>query len=831
MKTRLILLWALVMVPFIFIGQTPIQGKPLPVPQMGAVARPLSPIRLVSGVNEIELTDYYTKPDLIKTVTLDGKPVTKKGDKLFINAPILNTIAVLELNLGSEVIAIPVFNAETKKVVLTYKATSNKVTKVELASSLNGWNRKASPMVKGKNGEWSIEFVVADGEYPYRIWEDDVEGMDVNNKLTRDNGLGGKNNVWVVGQPNVQSGKIRTGFVEGNSVHVQVDGNVEELVAFYNNELIYRAQVKDQKAVIPILKNQDGWLRVFGHGNGKRTNDLLVPVLKGSPLLSARSLPRQDAHAQIMYFMMVDRFVDGKKDNNFPTNDPDIQPKANTMGGDLVGITQTVDKNYFRQLGVNTLWISPICQNVEGAWGLWDKGTRSKFSAYHGYWPLALTKVDRRFGTSAELDSLIDHVHDRDMNIIVDYVAHHVHQDHPLIKGKKGWTTPLYLPDGTMNTEKWDEHRLTTWFDTFLPTFDFSNPIVVNAMTDTAMFWLKNYEIDGFRHDATKHINNEFWRTLTYKTKTQFPNRSLYQIGETYGSPELIQSYIGSGMLDAQFDFNLYDAMVDAFAKETTTFENLEKVTKESLRYYGSHHLMGNITGNQDRARFISYADGSVAFDEDAKLAGWSRDIQNKGSSGFRKMEQLMAFIMTTPGVPCIYYGDEIGMPGGNDPDNRRMMTFDQLNVDQRKLKASVSKLTQLRNKNMALIYGDLEFIKNDGQVMAYTRQYFGEIVLVVFDKKDKSHRDSTWIEIPAPGLWQNKFFKGEMGSLWKQENGKWFVLLSGKGYDVFTNVNSREYERLKQKVESKNNRPAKDADSKGEKKEVPAKPEKRKRP
>jgi hypothetical protein len=159
------------------------------------------------------------------------------------------------------------------------------------------------------------------------------------------------------------------------------------------------------------------------------------------------------------------------------------------------------------------------------------------------------------------------------------------------------------------------------------------------------------------------------------------------------------------------------------------------------------------------------------------------------------------------------------------------MMTFDQLNVDQRKLKASVSKLTQLRNKNMALIYGDLEFIKNDGQVMAYTRQYFGEVVLVVFDKKDKSHRDSTWIEIPAPGLWQNKFFKGEMGSLWKQENGKWFVLLSGKGYDVFTNVNSREYERLKQKVESKNNRPAKDADSKGEKKEVPAKPEKRKRP
>ena len=812
MKNNLIFTWALVLVPFVFLGQiAPVmQGKPVPAVEMQPVARPISPIRLVNGNNVIELSDLYTQPTLIKTVTLDGKPVTRRGDKLYLEAPLQQTIAVLELNLGNQILAIPVFNSETRKQTLTYKATSKKVKKVEVASSLNGWNRKASPMQQGSNGDWTIEFVVADGEYPYRIWEDDVEGMDANNKLTRDNGLGGKNNIWVVGKPNATVGKIRTSYVQGANVQVQVEGEVEELVAFFNNQLVYRAKVEDHKAVVPITSDADGWLRVFGYGQGKRTNDLLVPVMKGNPLLSARALPRQDAHAQIMYFMMVDRFVDGKKENNFPTNDPDIQPKANTMGGDLVGITQTVDKNYFRQLGVNTLWISPICQNVEGAWGLWDKGTRSKFSAYHGYWPLALTKVDRRFGTAAEFDTLINHVHDRDMNIIVDYVAHHVHQDHPLIKSKKNWTTPLYLPDGTMNTEKWDEHRLTTWFDTFLPTFDFANPLVVNAMTDTAMYWLKNYDIDGFRHDATKHINNDFWRTLTFKTKQQFPDRPLYQIGETYGSPELIQSYIGSGMLDAQFDFNLYDAMVDAFAKETTTFENLEKVTKESMRYYGSHHLMGNITGNQDRARFISYADGSIAFDEDAKLAGWTRDIQNKGSAGYRKLEQLMAFIMTTPGVPCIYYGDEIGMPGGNDPDNRRMMTFDQLNVDQRKLKASVSKLAQLRGKNMAMIYGDLEFIKNDGQVMAYTRQYFGEVVLVVFDKNDKSHRDSTWLEIPAPSAFQNKFFKGEMGSLWKQENGKWYVLLSGKGYDVFTNVNSKEYERLKQKADTKESAPTK---------------------
>jgi cyclomaltodextrinase len=806
MKKNIIILMLCAM-HSIFFGQNNVQKfRPTPVPKMTVVQRPLSPIRLNSGENKIDLKDFFINVEGIKTAQINGRMCPIKNGVITVQAPLQHSISVLELNLGKESIAIPVFNADAKKVTFEYKPTSNKVKSVEFASSLNGWNRKASPMTKQKNGTWTIDFVVADGEYPYRIWEDEVEGMDANNKVTRDNGLGGLNNIWRVGLVDLNASKIRTSLLEGKNIYISSEGDVEDVVAFFNNEVIYQGKIVDQKLMLTLSEEQqEGWVRVFASSKGKRVNDLLIPITRGAVLLNARSLPRQDAHSQIMYFMMVDRFADGKKDNNFPTDDPTIMPRANTLGGDLVGIQGKLDANYFSQLGVNTLWISPICRNVEGAWGLWDKGgERSKFSAYHGYWPIALTKIDHRFGTENEMDSLIDHVHDRDMNIIVDYVAHHVHQDHPLIKSKPGWTTPLYLPDGTMNTEKWDEHRLTTWFDTFLPTFDFSKPEVVNAMTDTAMFWLKNYDIDGFRHDATKHISTDFWRTLTYKTKRDFPNRSIYQIGETYGSPDLIQSYIGSGMLDAQFDFNLYDAMVDAFAKETSTFANLQKITEESMRYYGSHHLMGVISGNQDRARFISYADGSIKMDEDAKLAGWSRDIQNQGFTGYRKLEQMMAFMMTVPGVPCIYYGDEIGMPGGNDPDNRRMMTFDQLNVDQRKLKASVSKLAQLRNKNMALIYGDLEFLKNDGKIMAYTRQYFGEVVLVVFDKSDKSHRDSNWVEIPAPVVLHNKFFKGEMGSLWKFENGKWYVLLGGKGYDVFTSISSKEYLKLKNKADEK---------------------------
>jgi 1,4-alpha-glucan branching enzyme len=100
-----------------------------------------------------------------------------------------------------------------------------------------------------------------------------------------------------------------------------------------------------------------------------------------------------------------------------------------------------------------------------------------------------------------------------------------------------------------MNTEKWDEHRLTTWFDTFLPTLDLEKQEVTDFMVDSAIYWITEYNFDGFRHDATKHIPNNFWRTLNKKVKqvSQEKGKYIYQIGETYGSHELINSYIGSG--------------------------------------------------------------------------------------------------------------------------------------------------------------------------------------------------------------------------------------------------------------------------------------------
>jgi glycosidase len=110
-------------------------------------------------------------------------------------------------------------------------------------------------------------------------------------------------------------------------------------------------------------------------------------------------------------------------------------------------------------------------------------------------------------------------------------------------------------------------------------------------------------------------------------------------------------------------------------------------------------------------------------------------------------MEMLMAFLMTTPGVPCIYYGDEIGMPGGNDPDNRRMMHFNDWNSPQAMLHKATQKLVNLRRSNMALSYGETEVIYNENGVLVIGRKYFGQTAVIVLNKGLNS--DTINIELP----------------------------------------------------------------------------------
>jgi len=702
-----------------------------------------TPINLLPGSTVVNIEDYILQYDAIDSISIpDELQQSQDGNLLKLEGELESALSNLSFWVKGQHYDVLLKKSNKQKYQVTYSSTAESV---KAKGEFNAWNPESTILTK--NGDkFSSDILLSPGVYQYLLIVDGQEIRDPNNPDSVSNGIGGWNSV--INLPRSDPNKLPWLSTKESSeltVTIEFSNSVSEVFAYWENFKLtnYRIDKNTIEIQIPVYaQNQDrSFIRVWAYNEAGVSNDVLIPLEKDQVVGQANQLSREDKEANVLYFLMIDRFNNGNTDNDKPVDDPNIHPKANYYGGDLKGISDKIDDGYFQNLGISTIWLSPITQNPEGAYGEYPN-PKTTFSGYHGYWPISSTNVDYRFGTEVELRELLDKAHARGMNVILDYVANHVHEEHPIYQNNKDWATPLYLPDGTMNTERWDDHRLTTWFDTFLPTLDLSRPEVVDPLTDSALFWLKKYDFDGFRHDATKHIPLLFWRELTKKTKNQVilaKDKTVFQIGETYGSRELINSYINTGMLDAQFDFNVYDDAVQTFANSETSFERLASSINESISYYGHHNLMGYITGNQDRARFISYADGSVRFDEDAKLAGWTRQIDVQDTTAYRKLNMLTAFMMSIPGLPVIYYGDEIGSPGGNDPDNRRMMRFDDISYHEKQSRTVTTKLVKERRNNLALIYGDFQIVEQSKDLMIIKRKYFEDEVIIVFNKSGES--------------------------------------------------------------------------------------------
>ena len=492
------------------------------------------------------------------------------------------------------------------------------------------------------------------------------------------------------------------------------------------------------------------YLRVFACSDTYLYNDLLLPMQDGRIITDAAELNRHDPQAQVLYSVLIDRFYNGNATNDWKMNSPEVLDIVDYQGGDLAGVTAKIEEGYFDRLGVNTLWISPITQNPWDAWGCYPfkNGNKydpskkyTKFSGYHGYWPIFATALDQRFGTPDELHTLLNRAHAHGINVVLDYVANHMHINSPTLQEHPDWHTDSILPDGRRNFELWDEARLTTWFDKHIPTLDLERPEVCEAMTDSALYWLANYDLDGFRHDACKHIPEGYWRMLGQKIATRWPGRPIWMIGETYGSPELIGSYVKTGMLNAQFDFNVYFTTREALMG-LTGMDAILTNELTSLATYGGHHTMGNISGNHDQIRFASIAGGAIDIHSLGKEEGWTREVGiGDADKAYKRALLLEVINMTLPGVPCIYQGDEYGEVGGNDPDNRHMMRFDALSLDERTMRDKVAELIALRRSSMPLLYGDFIPLIDRPEEIVYQRVYLGEKVTVIINRDDLSYQ------------------------------------------------------------------------------------------
>ncbi len=576
----------------------------------------------------------------------------------------------------------------------------------------------------------------------------------------------------------------------GHTVTFGFTGKPDRCYALWQNVVLPDVYVRldggSLRVTIPSAADDAGRssIRIYASLGAVLFNDVTVPISDGVPVMEAADIPRNDPHGQVIYSLMVDRFLDGNPANTRKLNRPDVLPKVDYMGGDLAGVTQKIEDGYFDSLGINTIWLSPVVRNPDDAWGL-NKDPFTRFSGYHGYWPVNPTVLDPRMGTPEELKKLLAEAHARGINVLLDYVSNHLHINSSVMKAHPDWVTPLDLPDGRKNLELWDEYRLTTWFDLHIPSLDLEREEVYEPMSDSALYWLEEYDFDGFRHDATKHIPEVYWRTLTRKMAGRFPGRDIYQIGETYGSPELISSYVRTGMLDAQFDFNVYDAFIWNAIPSDGSMANVAAAIGRSLSTYGYNNVMGYITGNHDRARFVSLAGGAVDLHEDSKKAGWKRQIGVGSDDGYRRLALLDAMIMTIPGVPCIYQGDEFGDPGANDPDNRRMMRFSGLTHREREQFDLTRRLVHLRRSSMPLIYGTYIPLHADKGTMVYARTYMGETMVVALNN---SGSECT-VDFALPAFLRNNYWKPLFGSdIPAAENGVMRITLKPVSFEIYSN-------------------------------------------
>ncbi len=799
-----------------------------------------SVITLQPGQTKILLDDFFNDVKKIDSVSVKflSSELSENKKILLLNDNGKDVPELIDLKIWIQNFPYSLLLKKSRKVNFLFKFESKgkNFDSVQLAGEFNNWAPR-NTVLKNENGIWETELILDKGKYQYQIVADGKWMRDPANHDSASNGAGAFNSILkVLGQntafapqlftlalnPSNDNKSIFIG-VESKSKNISVSNQINndagavgrremdlgevEYFVFWENFLLDQNFVsqldskeassekneKELEIIIPkeAKKLSRSFIRVYASNKFGAGNDLLIPLQNGEVIKKASSLMRNDLQAMILYFLMPDRFSDGDKSNNNPVKDKEVDFKANYQGGDLKGITKKIQENYFSDLGVNAIWISPIVQNPLIAYREFPAPHR-KYSGYHGYWPISSTQIDTRFGSDEDFKNLVNEAHKKNINVLLDYVSNHVHQEHPLYKSHPEWFTSIDLPDGRKNIRLWDEYRLTTWFDTFLPDIDYSKPEVVDAMTDSALYWIKKFNLDGFRHDAAKHVPEEFWRALTKKLKklASFPpsdkavGTPVFQIGETFGSRELIGSYVNSGEQDAQFDFNLYFDARSVFAAENESFEKLNNSLLTSFDYYGNHSLMGNITGNHDLPRFISLASGALKFNEDDKAAGWSREIKNENPVGYKKLSSLIAFMMTIPGVPVIYYGDEIGMAGAGDPDNRRMMKFAKLSDEESAEKNTVEKLTKLRKQNLSLVFGDFDTLKVADNFYAYARTYFDEITIVVFNKSAETVK----VELAIPARYTDAKLTGNFGADWRLEKNTLTIELKGNSFEILTN-------------------------------------------
>ena len=474
----------------------------------------------------------------------------------------------------------------------------------------------------------------------------------------------------------------------------------------------------------------------------------------GSTTVPLPLLARADSHGRfegfsrddVIYLIMPDRFADGDPSNDRPVGSTgagsevakyDRNSPMAYHGGDLRGIREHL--GYLHDLGVTTLWLTPVWKNTN--------------SDYHGYHVVDFYALDDHMGSMAEYQALVADAHRLGMKVLIDYIVNHTGPQHPWANDPPTPTwihgtpahhlDPSYSFNGLVDPHSSPrEYRNTLdgWFAGRLPDLNPDDPALALYLAQNSMWWTEMAQLDGFRQDTFPYSTRQFWSGWHERMRQVYPQ--LNDIGEVSDTDSTITAFIEGGRkqidgvdsgLATVFDFPLRHALQEVVIHGAPMKTLVEVLRHDDL--YPHPEMLVTFIGNHDETRFVSEKDSNPA-----------------------KLKAAFGLLLTLRGIPQIYSGDEIAMPGGADPDNRRdfpggfpgdphdAFTAGGRTPEQQDVFGYVQSLLTLRKNHPALRTGKQWHIGWDDTYYAFLRETPEEKLLVVYNNAPKT----VALEIPV---------------------------------------------------------------------------------
>ena len=429
------------------------------------------------------------------------------------------------------------------------------------------------------------------------------------------------------------------------------------------------------------------------------SNYFCFPYLNGADVFTAPSWVKDT----VWYQIFPERFANGDASINpadtLPWGAAEPTP-MNFFGGDFQGIIDHLD--HLVELGINGIYFTPI------------------FKAYsnHKYDTIDYMEIDPQFGDKETFRRLVDECHKRGIRVMLDAVFNH---------------SGYYFPPFQDVLENQENSKYTDWFhlwdfpvvpepkpnyDTFafvgsMPKLNTENPEVIEYFLDVARYWVEAFNIDGWRLDVANEVDHAFWRKFRQAVKTIKPD--AYILGEIWHDA---MPWLEGDQFDAVMNYPFTNSTIDFFAKNQISAANFADSITKVLHMYPANvnEVAFNLLDSHDTPRIVTLADGNI-----------------------NRVKLLYLFQLSFIGTPCIYYGDEIGMAGGQDPDCRACMEWDE-NKQNLDLFQYVKTLIELR-KNHSLFGngGSFRFLYADDKAVIYEKGNGHERLIFVLNNSNET--------------------------------------------------------------------------------------------